>query len=219
MIKRLPNGIAVIERDTHLGKWVQESGQLFSEATRADFAPFIKPGDHVIDVGACIGNYTALFLELVGPSGTVSAIEPNPEPFQCLQINCPKAHCFQIGCSDECDSCSIDNRDDNIGAAFLIPCHFGGIKCHTLDCLFPTEMPSLLKIDVEGMECEVLEGARKLLERSKPVLFIEYNARTLPRSNKTIADLRALLKSLGYDDKLPDSVNSEMQRDAFVCHS
>ena len=51
----------------------------------------------------------------------------------------------------------------------------------------------LIKVDVEGMECDVLEGSRETIAKHRPVLFIENN--TLERSSATIG----LIDSLDYD--------------------
>ena len=51
----------------------------------------------------------------------------------------------------------------------------------------------LIKVDVEGMECDVLEGARETIARYRPVLFVENN--TVERSPATIT----FLDSLEYD--------------------
>ena len=50
-------------------------------------AAAVRPGDHVIDLGAFIGYYTLLFSKLVGPTGRVFAFEPTPESFAILQGN------------------------------------------------------------------------------------------------------------------------------------
>lgn len=50
-------------------------------------ARYVKPGMHVIDIGANVGYYTMLFADLVGPEGKVHAYEPNPELAELIDMN------------------------------------------------------------------------------------------------------------------------------------
>lgn len=199
-MKILPNGLAIIERDTHFSRSVQERGALVDEGTRAFLAPLIKPGSTVIDVGANIGTYTGIFLEAVGPAGKVYAIEPNPEAFDCLLVNCPKALCFKVGCASEFGKYTVKDYGDNVGSCYLEKDPSGSVTCGALDDMMSLVNPDFIKIDVEGMECEVILGAVKMLERSRPTLYVEYNRGTLARYGKTVEQLRELLFRLGYEE-------------------
>jgi FkbM family methyltransferase len=65
--------------------------------------------------------------------------------------------------------------------------------------------PAFIKIDVEGHELAVLEGARSLLARARPVLVVEMEDRHAP---ETRAPILALLSDLGYKCvRLPGSEN------------
>jgi FkbM family methyltransferase len=58
---------------------------------------------------------------------------------------------------------------------------------------------SLVKIDVEGAEVDVLIGAENVIRRFRPVLAIEYNSGTLRRNGTSVYALDELLESYGYD--------------------
>ena len=56
-IEVLPNGIWVLKDDTHISKWVKQQDRLDHDMNTLPFIlPLIKPGDHVIDAGAFIGE-------------------------------------------------------------------------------------------------------------------------------------------------------------------
>lgn len=59
-------------------------------------------------------------------------------------------------------------------------------------------VPTAIKIDVEGYEGEVLHGARQLLAKYRPVLFLEFHLDVLDQKGVRTADLLALLVELGY---------------------
>jgi hypothetical protein len=62
----------------------------------------------------------------------------------------------------------------------------------------------LIKIDVEGAEVDVLKGAENLLRERHPVLLIEVHGFALPSFGSSVADLRAYLGALGYQEhRLP----------------
>jgi FkbM family methyltransferase len=197
-MKILQNGLAIIERDSHFSKSIQERGALVDEGTRALLIPYLHPGDTVIDVGANIGTYTGIFCDAVGITGLVYAFEPNPEAFECLSINCPSAICLRLGLSSNGGSFSVQGFGDNIGSAFLIPDEKGAAVCSALDSILPMIRPTFIKIDVEGMECDVLSGAVETIKRSKPSMLIEYNKGTLERNGRSVSELREQLSSMGY---------------------
>src|ERR1700744_1427705 len=72
--------------DRFIGHALERYGE-YSEAEPELWAKFIKAGDHVIDVGANIGCFTLALADLVGPSGNVYAVEPQPETFDLLKRN------------------------------------------------------------------------------------------------------------------------------------
>jgi len=57
---------------------------------------------------------------------------------------------------------------------------------------------SLLKIDVEGCEPEVLRGAREIIKESQPVIWFEQNPEALQRQGHSIDEVRDLIAELGY---------------------
>jgi FkbM family methyltransferase len=179
--------------DVYVGRGLFEYGE-FSEGEVELFRKLIGPDDVVVDVGANIGAHTLAFARL---AKHVYAFEPQPLLYQALcgmvalneLANVTTAH---AGCSSREGTMSLADMDfsrpNNFGAAALQPyCGARAIRVTklTIDCQF-------LKIDVEGMELDVLRGAAEMIQRCKPVMYIEAD-----RPDKFDA-LTAFIRYLGY---------------------
>ncbi len=179
--------------DIYVGRGLFEYGE-FSEGEVALFRDLIKPNDIVCDVGANIGAHTLAFARL---AHHVFAYEPQPRLYQALCGMCALNELQNvttvhagIGSREGTMSCApIEmSRTNNFGAHSLLP--YNGkdairITKLTQDCNF-------LKIDVEGMELDVLRGAQEMIRRAKPVMYVEAD-----RGDKFDA-LLAFIKTLGY---------------------
>lgn len=201
----LKSGIAVIENDTHVSKWVKKSGTLkIAESYLSSFRQYIPEGGTVIDVGAMIGDHTATYAEWVGPSGTVWAFEPNPEAYECLRFNMQKHAQVEFvrgGLSDREEYISLQ-LSDNAGASYLVQLP-GPIKVMPLDnILFPRV--DFIKIDAEGFESQILDGARKTIDQHRPVMLIEVNHGALIRAGSSSSELLEKIRSFKYITEITD---------------
>jgi len=144
----------------------------------------IKKGDIVIDVGANIGYFTLLFARLVGETGKVIAIEPDPSNFKLLEKNIHDNNFKNIITLQN----AVSNNEDIVS---LIQGETIGehkisnethdesvkVKCMKLDdyCTRFKKI-KLLKSDTEGNEVSVLNGCEKLLKEEKiENIMIEFN--------------------------------------------
>ncbi|CCI06277.1 FkbM family methyltransferase [Microcystis aeruginosa] len=148
----------------------------------------IRPDMTVIDVGANVGVYTFSAAQRVGETGKVIAIEPFKACVNCLQetsrINqLPWVKIYEAAASDHCGSAKLslhnaselnevisDNSPSSDSANTVT------IQCLTLDSLIETEnltRVDWLKIDAEGHEIKVLQGAERLLTEFKPNIIYE----------------------------------------------
>ena len=148
----------------------------------------VKPGTIAVDIGAHIGTHTIELSRAVGSSGKVYAFEPQPKIFRELLLN------MAINCADNIEffkaaigpsqgevELSPLNRD-NEGAAFVGKSGTNQfVPLLPLDDLKLTNV-SLIKIDVEGMEIEVLEGAKNTILENKPVILVEIYGGVLPET-------------------------------------
>ncbi len=146
----------------------------------------LSPGDHVIDAGANIGYMTMLFAAKIGRAGSVHAFEPHPTVGATLEANVRQMaeggrcgdviiHSHALGATrGVAELFESDYFATNQGTASIanVPSEGHASQSHsveveTLDELFPRESFALLKIDVEGFEMEVLNGARELLKERR----------------------------------------------------
>lgn len=147
----------------------------------------IAPGEIVLDVGANIGYITSLMAAKVGLSGKVIAFEPNPEVYQELQQHIQSWQQQQNWSQIELSSLALSNQEgegilniplQNRGEAALVDSveSVAGrslrtypVKLISLDQFWQdrTEMISALKVDVEGHELAVFQGAKKLLNQGR----------------------------------------------------
>lgn len=207
-MKILPNGIAVIEGDGWISKWVEMHGRLdHDQWLLSQVSQYIFEGDTVVDIGANIGDHTKAYLDYVGPSGKVYAIEPNPIAFECLQHNCPAAELYNVALGDiDQSACRLVTENNNIGATYTIVDDSGGVKVMMLDEL-PLRRCDYIKIDVEGFECSVLSGGEATIKRFNPIMLVEVTANNLLRQGKSEKELLEIIKDFGYSTRIlqPDS--------------
>lgn len=126
----------------------------------------------VVDAGANIGNHAVFFHDIMGVTN-ITAFEPNPDNFMRLKKSAPFADLHQVALSDVEEKVTCSFNLGNMGAGFCQPDANGSEWSKTLDS-YDLE-PDLIKIDCEGMETQVLEGAIRTIQRAQPVLFVEHN--------------------------------------------
>jgi FkbM family methyltransferase len=179
-MKILPNGIAVLEGDTHISKWVEESGRLDHDNYAVpQFCALIKAGGVVLDCGAFIGDHTVAYAR---KAAKVIAIEANPDAYKCLEHNIRALHNVLPM------NCAVSNKpgfvhlkkDPNAGATFTESAE-NGIACVLIDDL-SLEALDFVKMDIEGFELKALEGADRTLRRFRPIVALEINRGALQRN-------------------------------------
>lgn len=198
-MKITSRGYAVIENDTHISKWVEQSGRLDHDQNMLPLIlKHIKQGDTVIDIGAYIGDHTISYARAVGHTGIVHAFEPNYAAFQCLEWNMkkhPQVKIYQCGIGKDHRTLGLVSENKNHGMAYMKG--DGNIPVIPIDSMNLTRC-DFIKIDVEGMELDVLMGAEKTIGRCKPQLLIEINDMTLNRAGITAEGIFQWLNSHGY---------------------
>ncbi|HVX57435.1 MAG TPA: FkbM family methyltransferase, partial [Candidatus Saccharimonadales bacterium] len=174
----------------------------YSQAEPNLWRKIVRAGDTVIDIGANIGALTLALYDLVGgDKGKVLAFEPQPENYKLLLENAKgkNIHTF---------TCALGAKEGEISVPALSELkhtNYGGIELggsnvsyrralHTLDQYTKNMLSpiSFIKIDVEGMEAEVLKGAKQTIAKHRPVLYVEND-----RSEKS-AELLQLIFDMNY---------------------
>ena len=200
-VKRCRHGLMLYSvNDFYIGRSLDLYGE-YSEQEVALYKQLLRPGGVVVDAGANIGALTVYFAQAVGAQGAVLAFEPQRVMFQMLCANLAlnkigNVRVWQAGLGASAGQASVRPLDydtlSNFGDLTLRPEGPGEIVQVTpLDSL---NLPrcDLIKIDVQGMEGEVLNGARATIARCQPLLYIENDIR-----EKSPALIGALL-ALGY---------------------
>jgi FkbM family methyltransferase len=189
------------------GEWCEQEAKLFER--------IVKPDHNVIEVGSHIGLH-AIPLARMATQGKVFCFEPQRILFQMLCANAALNNCVNLYAHNR----AVGNRKGwievsttdysarwNYGSfsverGFSTEGQFRGpqssesIEICALDADPAIEALGavrLIKIDVEGFEMQVLEGSHRLIEKHKPVLFVENNKED--RGD----DLIAAIRLLGYE--------------------
>lgn len=200
-IIRTPEGHHVLVTDSHLSVWVREQRRLnIAEEQIAFYAEHIPTGGVVIDAGACIGDHTETLARLVGPTGTVHALEPNPLTFEALRLNFadkPWVRVANVGLSDAASEAKM-HCETNVGASFVSDSGDTLIRLVTIDSL-GLSMLDFVHLDCEGFEINALRGGRETIARCRPVIVLEVGHEALKRAGGSTDELMALLDELGYD--------------------
>jgi FkbM family methyltransferase len=166
---------------------------------------FVHPGDTIWDIGANVGLFTIAAAQKAGSHGSIIAIEPDLWLAALLQrtatLQSPTAapiRILPVAISNDLGIQTLHianrNRNSNHLASIAEHSQAGGTRethqvlCITLDWLLehnpehasPENPPSLIKIDVEGAEIDLLHGAHRLLTEVRPILMCESQHRNRP---------------------------------------
>lgn len=159
----------------------QLARERFFEAKELSETMLVLPRNAVVfDVGSNIGNH-ALFLTCIGDAKEIHCFEPADitadlleENFRINDIATDRYSITRIGVGAANGTASFDRLEaSNLGATSIKNDASGTIQVDSLDNRHPETLVDLLKIDVEGMELEVLSGAQALIKRSRPIVLIE----------------------------------------------
>lgn len=175
-------------------------------ASELQFLPLVvRPGDMACDVGANRGLFTYWLLRL---GARVAAFEPNPAMMRVLGRRFARArHEGRLTLGghavsdidgkgvlhiphDHAALATLDGRLDGSEAVDAID-----VPRHRLDDCVRGPV-DFIKIDVEGHEAAVLEGARRILAASHPTVLLEAEERHCPGA---LARVRGILEPLGYE--------------------
>lgn len=159
-------------------------GEFYEAEELAVLARYFTPGGTLIDVGANVGNHSLYFARMLSAARIVP-IEPNPQVLPLLLANIVlnglrdrfDLRFLGKGLSDKpAGGFAMQERSHNIGGARMLAGK-GEIEVLPGDAVAADCAPSMIKIDVEGMEMQVLAGFEATLRLHKPVLFVEVDRR------------------------------------------
>jgi SAM-dependent methyltransferase len=151
------------------------------EAADELLSKLICEGDFVLDIGANIGYLSILFCHFTGEAGKVIALEPSPRSFQQLQRNTAfneRIKSLNIAISNSAGHLPFmetDCLERSSLETVQAPAHTISVEAMRLDDFCAQYgTPDFIKIDVEGHEYAVFEGAQNLLGSTKrPLIYFE----------------------------------------------
>lgn len=161
---------------------------------------------HVIDIGARHGWFSCVMSQGVGSMGHVYCYDPDPiaatHVRECITVNRFENVSFE-GCAlgAEAGRLSFDGADATLQTNGHVGSNVITVDVKRLDDLLENRAHpiSFIKIDVEGAEHMVFEGARELITRDRPVILMELNDPLSRRvSGVPVMDTVAYLREFGY---------------------
>jgi FkbM family methyltransferase len=196
----------------------------FEPGTQETLRKLAKPGDIVLDIGANIGAHTLGIAQSVGPQGRVFAFEPADFAYEKLCRNLALNPALAVRTFPQqtlLAASATDRSEPQIYASWPLqncaavhPKHRGQLvstaraSVDTLDSFAARnqlERLDLIKMDVDGHELPVLQGACKTLGRLRPILVMEISPYVHAEHNHSFAEFVALLKSFSYSLRDADS--------------
>ena len=209
-LKLVNNGkynVFVIEDDEYIGNTISK-GHEWDAWMRRDLEKFYVEGTEILDIGANIGYNTLMFSDY----GPVVSFEPvyHEVVIKNAQNNALKYSIVIHPCalSDEektteifipSKGCQSNTHINYGGTSFHLKDDMKGnsikVKCKRLDDIYDGK-PSIIKIDVEEHELQVLEGAKETIKKYMPTILVEIH-------DFETSLVAKLLESWGYDTPEP----------------
>jgi FkbM family methyltransferase len=206
-----------------LGRHIYVTGE-YEPATTKVVRDRLKRGGVFVDVGANAGYFSLLAARLVGSEGHVFSYEPVPTTARQLRANIDRnlfRHCdvTEAAISNATGTCQIHvGPRDHTGVSSLreVADSTGTVTVPltTLDVsLADVPQVDLVKIDVEGAECHVLEGMHDVLHRCRPDIILEVTQEFLATLGRPMQAIEDVLAPFGYrahviDDNGPRPLTS-----------
>lgn len=177
---------------------------------------YVLPGMICMDIGANIGEMTLHMAKRVGETGKVFAFEPVTFVRDRLIENIKMNNAEEI---IHVSGFALSNMDGNAEIAYADPmtenqgmgslvnkenevvAYTENVKTIKLDTFVDDNNINridIIKLDIQGAEPMALEGARNVLNRFSPIMFIEISPSDLACIGKTARDLVLQIESLGY---------------------
>ncbi|WP_371504447.1 FkbM family methyltransferase [Nitrosopumilus adriaticus] len=188
-------------------------GELDTEIVKNE----INPGDIVIDVGANIGYYTLIFAQLVGNTGKVIAFEPETKNFEILKKNIAINNLSNVILEQKIVSNTKGKTKLFLADSGIVGHHTNPTKHNTdfievdsitlddyLDENNLSKKINFLKIDVEGAEIKVLDGAKSILKNQDLKVFTEFNREVMEKLNMDPKKFLSILTDNGFKLFLPN---------------
>ena len=178
---------------------------------------YLQPGMTFFDAGANEGVYTIFAAKRVGSAGTVSAFEPSPREFERLRsnldlngLNLPNMRLFPLALADRSGRAELTIAEDehagqntlgDFANESVAAAEKHMVDLRRLDDLVAEQPPAridFVKLDVEGAELLVLQGAASTLQRYRPLVLFEVSEASLGHQDHRREELLEFLQAHDY---------------------
>jgi len=156
---------------------VKRTGQFMNHEDLTSIKANVKNFNFVLDIGGNLGQYSFFFKHICNAKKVI-AFEPHLPMVNLFKLNNPDIEIHQVALSNKQDTLRFFDPamlGNNTGVGQI---HAHGnliVQAHTLDS-YNFEEVTLIKIDVEGHELEVLEGSVNTINKSKPSILLEHHS-------------------------------------------
>jgi FkbM family methyltransferase len=179
------------------------------------FKKLLKPGMIVVDIGANIGYYTLIAAKIVGNKGKIYAFEPEPNNFKLLVKNigmngCKNVIPVQKAVLNKTGKMKFFTDKTNLGAGSFSKSttskekSFIEVKTTNLDEFLHGNKIDLIKIDAEGAEGLIFDGAKKLLDKRNFKIIMEFWPYGLKNIGTDPLELLNKMQKYGFKIRLVD---------------
>ena len=199
------NGFWVPSTDNQMEQWRTDGTPFMQDRCLKSFIKYCKAQhkkfNRVLDVGAWCGTWSQAMQEFCK---SITAFEPNTVHFDCLQKNLGAFN--HITCNRNAignKNCKISLTDEGATQNTRVKNELGNIPMHTIDYYNYSDV-DFIKIDVEGYEMRVLQGANKTLtindenQSNVKFLMVELNHNTEKYESSSL-EVKKHIKSLGFN--------------------
>jgi FkbM family methyltransferase len=192
-------------------------GGMYERSTAIALRKLVEPSSLVLDIGANIGAHTLRLAKLVGPKGRVKAFEPTDFAFRKLRRNLDlnpslasrveAFHCFLTADDGITVPNAIYSSWPLLPETGLHAKHLGremqtkAAQARSLDSILAERSDrkvQLVKLDVDGFECDVLRGATALLRDLRPIFVMEFAPYVLEERGASLDQLISYFIPNGY---------------------
>ena len=192
-------------------------GNIYERQTKTALRKLVLPSSLVLDIGANIGAHTLHLAQLVGPDGRVMAFEPTDFAFRKLRRNLElnpllaarveAYHCFLTANDNAGVPRAIYSSWPLSVEVGLHAKHLGRemqtelAQARSLDNLLnecADRKVQLVKLDVDGFECDVLRGATSMLRDVRPIFVMELAPYVLEERKTSLEELLSYFLPNGY---------------------
>jgi len=206
------NGDRIVLPPRSVMCWQMAFTGVWDDSTIAHVQRYVRPGSVALDIGAAIGLWTVPLARAARTVGaTVVAIEPLPANARWLHTNLAlngvldEVVVHKVALGSSTGMARLESAEMAGGSAALAvvdgpPLAADGVDVlvRRLDDLALPGPVSFMKLDVEGHECQVLDGASAVIETDRPVILGEFSPAFLELRGETMGHSLDRLFELGY---------------------